>query len=672
LCADEHKKVLTLKFKSENTPVFFTFGYGKHGNFQMKNIPAVLSACALLLSGAFLTMGAQAAPTDPVKQDSFQKCQPHAYGLSGDGRFPYSLSRMTGEDSTAMVIYDIENRTRKKVRFQGGGRKSAQPLQNQINDDFKTGAPISGTEIVMSRGTSAMVFSLSERRVVREIDYPFPGMMRRIGQPYFNGDIFLFPAPMVHMAYQKINLATGETEKFESDGRSPAGWFFDGKGEFVLRFFAAKEDPLAETWEYQWQKDKWKQIELADRKGSTVRLIQEQLAPGETRPALWLLRRADLKNYTLLRFDYDEEKFELVARFDDPVKNVQMGPRNKKLLWVELQGEDGLFHSVFFDEKWQRVYKKYVTPSQSFQILKWSFDGQVFVGMTEDIFAQREVFVAQVEGQDFSKQLVFCKDEEKANLPLPVVMNLTASDGLEIPAYQFGPDAPEKGYILWVHGGPQARTWPVYNKMRAELAAAGYTLLFVDYRGSAGYGAGFVTAANGAYEAMIGDVMLGKAYIDGFNDKDLPVFIFGDSFGAMLAGSVLFAHPQAGFSGYVSIAGLFDLTASDFYKYVSRQNIIGLFGAGVDYENLPQSVLDLILFYHPESMTIPSLIIHGKLDHRVSYQHTVKFSRAVRAHGVMSKLVLLEKGGHGIDCAGCREQVYEQIKIFLGETGRID
>ena len=602
------------------------------------------------------------------QEQSFQKCEPHAYGLSGDGRYSYSLSRMTGEESTAMAIYDLESRTRKKVRFGGGGVNLNQPLQNQINDEPSTGAQIGADEIAVSFGTSAMVYSLSERRVVRRIDYPFPGMMRRNGQPYYNGDIFLFPAPMVHMAYQKINLVTGETEKFGSDGHSPLGWMIDGNGDFVVRFFATKEDPRAETWEYQWQKGKWKEIELGDGKGTSVRLIQELQPMGAVRPALWLLRQAGLEDYSLSHFDYDAERFELFARSDGLVKNVQMGPRNKTVLWVELLGEDGYFHAVFFDERWEKIYQKHASPIQSFKILKWSFDGQTFIGVVEDIFSQREVFVAQAEGHDFSRLLVFCKDPDRAELPLPKSINLKAPDGLEIPAYQFGPDAPEKGYILWVHGGPQARTWPKYNKMSAELAAAGYSLLFVDYRGSAGYGASYIDAANGAYEAMIGDVMLGKNHIDILNKDDLPVFLFGDSFGAMLAGSVLRSHPQAGFSGYVSIAGLFDLTDPDFYKYVSRKNIIGLFGEGLDYENLPQSVLDLILFYHPETMTIPSLIVHGRLDHRVSYRHAEEFSRAVRAFGGRSKLVLLEKGGHGIDCARCREQVYEQIKAFLGET----
>jgi pimeloyl-ACP methyl ester carboxylesterase len=72
----------------------------------------------------------------------------------------------------------------------------------------------------------------------------------------------------------------------------------------------------------------------------------------------------------------------------------------------------------------------------------------------------------------------------------------SASDGLEIQGYLLIPPygKPPYSMILYPHGGPSARDSWGFNPHHQFLANRGYALLFVNYRGSDGFGTSFLIA----------------------------------------------------------------------------------------------------------------------------------------------------------------------------------
>src|SRR5262249_44194654 len=71
----------------------------------------------------------------------------------------------------------------------------------------------------------------------------------------------------------------------------------------------------------------------------------------------------------------------------------------------------------------------------------------------------------------------------------PELRELTASDGIRVPYFLFGPrDAPP---LCHVPGGPEAQARPALNAVIQSLAARGISVAVPNVRGSTGYGKTF-------------------------------------------------------------------------------------------------------------------------------------------------------------------------------------
>jgi len=97
---------------------------------------------------------------------------------------------------------------------------------------------------------------------------------------------------------------------------------------------------------------------------------------------------------------------------------------------------------------------------------------------------------------------------------------------------------PAKKYplLLWIHGGPWAMYNVAFNWEWQNFAADGYAVLYINPRGSTGYGQDFVNGIQYAYPGKdYDDLMAGvdAAIAKGFIDKD-NLFVCGGSGGGVL------------------------------------------------------------------------------------------------------------------------------------------
>jgi len=143
---------------------------------------------------------------------------------------------------------------------------------------------------------------------------------------------------------------------------------------------------------------------------------------------------------------------------------------------------------------------------------------------------------------DTFKELVDVNADVLANVKLGEVEELSfkTPDGLDLQGWLIKPaefDSNKKyPMLLWIHGGP----WMMYNIgfnwEWQNFAANGYAVLYLNPRGSTGYGQDFVNGIQYSYPGKdYDDLMAGvdSALTKGFIDKD-NLFVCGGSGGGVL------------------------------------------------------------------------------------------------------------------------------------------
>jgi dipeptidyl aminopeptidase/acylaminoacyl peptidase len=81
-------------------------------------------------------------------------------------------------------------------------------------------------------------------------------------------------------------------------------------------------------------------------------------------------------------------------------------------------------------------------------------------------------------------------------LPVPRAERLTGPSGSVVHALVYppaspvatAPDGEAPPYIVWVHGGPTSRVYPLFDLEKAFFTSRGIGVIDVNYGGSSGYG----------------------------------------------------------------------------------------------------------------------------------------------------------------------------------------
>ena len=209
----------------------------------------------------------------------------------------------------------------------------------------------------------------------------------------------------------------------------------------------------------------------------------------------------------------------------------------------------------------------------------------------------------------------------------PQVVEIPTRDGQTVYARIFRPREvgaqAHGGAVLFVHGAGYLqdahRGWSTYFReymFNHLLASRGYTVLDVDYRGSAGYGAAWRT---GIYRHMGGqdlddqvDAVRWLVANEGVDAK--RVGLYGGSYGGFITLMALFTQPEVFRSG----AALRSVTDWAHYNHWYTSRIL----------NLPQE--DTLAYrqsspiYFAEGLKGDLLMAHGMVDTNVNYQDIVR------------------------------------------------
>src|SRR5690242_2810058 len=250
--------------------------------------------------------------------------------------------------------------------------------------------------------------------------------------------------------------------------------------------------------------------------------------------------------------------------------------------------------------------------------------------------------------------------------------SFTARDGLTIHGYvTFPPEAGRSALptVLNVHGGPWARDYWGFNPEAQWLANRGYLCVQVNYRGSTGYGKGFVNAGDREWAGKMHDDLLDAvAHItgQGWADPD-RVAIYGGSYG-----------------GYAALVGA-TFTPDVFRCAV---DIVGPSNLKTLIETVPPYWAPMIAQFHrrlgdPEkdadflwsrsplsrasAIRIPLLIAQGANDPRVKQAESEQIVAALTAAGIDHEYMLFPDEGHGFAKPENRLKFYAAAERFLAK-----
>ena len=233
--------------------------------------------------------------------------------------------------------------------------------------------------------------------------------------------------------------------------------------------------------------------------------------------------------------------------------------------------------------------------------------------------------------------------------------------------------------VLNVHGGPWARDNYGYNGAHQWLANRGYAVLSVNYRGSTGFGKGFVNAAIGEWSgAMHQDLIdaVDWAIKSGVTTPD-KVAIMGGSYGgyATLVG-VTFTPDR--FACGVDIVGPSNLkTLMESFPAYWRPILEGTFYKHIGDPNKPEDVKRMMAqspISRVDAIKVPLLIGQGANDPRVVKAESDQIVDAMRAKKLPVTYVNYPDEGHGFQRPANRLSFFAITEGFLSGClgGRVE
>lgn len=254
---------------------------------------------------------------------------------------------------------------------------------------------------------------------------------------------------------------------------------------------------------------------------------------------------------------------------------------------------------------------------------------------------------------------------EKRSISLKARDGLSLQGYLSIPKGSSGKNLP---MVVMPHGGPYGVQDPWDFDVEAQmLAAAGYAVLQVDFRGSSGYGRAFVRAGAREWGGKMQDDVTDAtrwAIQQGVADSG-RICIYGASYGAYAAlmGAAKEPALYRCAAGYV---GVYDLPSMHNTGDIQRR------GSGETYLREWIGSREELGAVSPtrmaERIKVPVFLAAGGEDQRAPISHSEMMERALRKAGTPVETLYYDTEGHGFYTEAHQREYYTKLLVFLARS----
>jgi len=439
-------------------------------------------------------------------------------------------------------------------------------------------------------------------------------------------------------------------------------WITDGRG--LVRLGIGYADGIGSIYTRAAEGDEW---DLTARHSLQDPAAWAPLAFGENAADLYALKLHDGR-YALFHVDLNRDAA-LSLMYAHPEFDVSgpvlLDPRTRDLLAVRYVSDRAREH--FFDAGEQTLQQQLdaALPDRVNLIVDRDRTGQrALVWSYSDSWPgslhllETEAVRVEEIGREYPRL-----DPTALGRTVPLAYH--ARDGQLIPAYLTVPrDRVPLGLpaVLLPHGGPEGRVEWGFDPLVQLLASRGYAVLQMNFRGSSGFGIGFLAAGPGQWGGVIHrDITDGAAWLvrQGIVDPD-RVCIVGSSFGgyAALLGAV--REPDT-YRCAASQGGIADLNALVSAK--QRFHYAEMWRQRIGEEHDVRAASSPIASVAQADGAI--LLVHGEEDVVVPVEQSRAMAEALDAVNKQYELAVLPGCGHDLVTARCREQFYQRLVDFL-------
>ncbi len=250
----------------------------------------------------------------------------------------------------------------------------------------------------------------------------------------------------------------------------------------------------------------------------------------------------------------------------------------------------------------------------------------------------------------------------------PEIVYFPAQDGEDVPARLYRPDEPNGAAVIFVHGAGYLQNvhkwWSSYYRefmFHNLLVESGYTVLDIDYRGSAGYGRDWRTAIHKYMgRTDLSDQVDGARYL--VNELDVEpgrIGIYGGSYGGFITLMAMFTEPETFAAG----AALRPVTDWAYYNHWYTSRILGLPQDDAEAYRRSSPI------YHAEGLQGALLICHGMIDQNVHFQDTVRLAERLMELGKENwEVAIYPKENHGFVHSWAWTDEYRRILELFEEN----
>jgi dipeptidyl aminopeptidase/acylaminoacyl peptidase len=367
---------------------------------------------------------------------------------------------------------------------------------------------------------------------------------------------------------------------------------------------------------------------------------------------------------------YDRSTGEILRLTDDldrSVREIAWTPDGRQIVFTARdEGRISLFVADL-EGKTTRIAKEgysgglSVTPDGERVVISRSYNHQ-----------PAELYMVPLTGGS-SQQLTKLNVELTNGLDLPPLEDIwfEGADGTRVHGFIQRPPGFVEGrkypLVLTIHGGPQGMwgdrfmiTWFNFQL----VSSPGYVGLFLNPRGSEGYGPRFKAEVSKDYGGRCyGDLMRGLDYaLENFDFIDPErLAVIGGSFGGYSVNWIIGHNDR--FKCAVSHASLYNL--SSFFGATEE-----LWYPAWDMGSTPWDEPELYAKWSPhhfaKQMSTPTLVTHGEEDYRVPFAESLQLFTTLRRQKVPARLVVFPDEGHVIEGAQNNVRWWMEIHRWLG------
>lgn len=335
--------------------------------------------------------------------------------------------------------------------------------------------------------------------------------------------------------------------------------------------------------------------------------------------------------------------------------------------------ENGLLYTQYFRDADATLYRRLnaAFPGRSATILQATPDRRKFLVGVGGSDKPMDVYFFDADAKTASLVSETMPWLSSRTFAPATALRAKSRDGFEIEAYLTLPPG-AKGkvpLVLFPHGGPiGVRNDRYFDPEVQIIASLGYAVLQVNFRGSEGFGTAFRKAGERSYGTAIEDdidAALAAALAQYPLDPD-RICAVGASYGGYSAMVTAIRWPGR-LKCVVSMAGISDralfFTASDSARSEEGRKLMERV-IGDPNADMAEMQRNSPLYRYKE-LTLPILLVHGREDLRVDYEHTRRLVRMLNLAGRPPALIALDDEGHGFDTDVDKTRVWSAVAGFL-------